>query len=278
MTEIGKYNNLRVVKFLDFGIYLDGEEKGEILLPIKEVPPNLEVDDLIEVFIYNDSEDRIIATTREPFAIVGDFAFLRVQEVNQVGAFLDWGLVKNILVPFREQKMKMEKERFYVVYIYLDEETQRIVASAKIDKFIDKTPSNFEIDQEVDLMILHRTDLGYNALINNTYSGVLYENEIFQKLYVGQKIKGFIKNIREDDKIDLYLQKPGYDKIDSVSEMIIEEIKQNNNFLNLTDKSNPQDIYDVFSISKKNFKKAIGKLYKKKIISIDKDGIRLLKK
>ena len=276
MAEIGKYNNLQVVKFLDFGIYLDGGNKGEILLPIKQVPPNLEVDDFIEVFIYNDSEDRIIATTREPYGIVGDFVLLKTVEVNKFGAFMDWGLEKNLLVPFREQKKNMEPGRSYIVYIYLDEKTQRIVATAKLDKYMNDLAPEFETNQEVDLMILNKSDLGYNALINNTHSGILYENELFQKLNVGQKIKGFIKKVREDEKIDLYLLKPGYEKIDSVAEAILQELKLNDNFIELNDKSNPQDIYDVFSISKKNFKKAIGSLYKNKLISIDDKGITLL--
>ncbi len=275
MTEIGKLNNLQVVKILDFGAYLDGGEKGEILLPTRYIPDDIDIDDFIEVFIYNDSEDRIIATTEKPFAMVGDFCLLKVVEVNNVGAFLDWGLVKDLLVPFREQKTRMEVGRSYIVHIYLDEETDRIVASAKLDRFLDTTPPQYEKHQQVDILIQSRTDLGYKAIINNAHFGVLYENEVFANLNIGDRMKAFIKKVREDEKIDLYLNKTGYNQIDSVSEGILEKLKQNNNFVPITDKSKPEIIYNTFAISKKTFKKAIGNLYKKHLISIEKQGIRL---
>jgi len=275
MVEIGNYNNLRIVKELDFGVYLDGEEKGEILLPIKQVPPNVEVDDFIEVFIYNDSEDRIIATTKEPFAIVGDFVLLRTVDVTAVGAFMDWGLVKDLLVPFREQKAKFEAGRSYIVRVYLDENTQRIVASAKLDRFLDKTPAKYIEREEVDLLIQSKTDLGYKAIVNNLHWGMLYENEIFKELKVGQKIKGYIKKVREDDKIDLYLTKQGYTKVDKISQNVLHVLEDNSGFLPINDKSAPETIYKTFEISKKNFKKAIGSLYKHRLITIEKGGIRL---
>ena len=194
--------------------------------------------------------------------------------MNKFGAFLDWGLEKNLLVPFREQRKNMEPGRSYIVYIYLDEKTQRIVATAKIEKHLNDLAPEFEPDQEVDLMILNRTDLGYNALINNTHTGVLYENEVFQTLNVGQKLKGFIRKVREDEKIDLYLTKSGYEQIDDISKDILKELEYNDGFIELTDKSSPQDIYDTFAISKKNFKKAIGNLYKNKLVTLEKNGIR----
>ena len=275
MTEIGKINNLQIVKILDFGAYLDGDEKGEILLPIRQVPDEVDVDDFLDVFIYNDSEDRIIATTEKPFAMLGDFALLKVVAVNQVGAFLDWGLVKDLLVPFREQKVKMEVGRSYIVHIYLDDETDRLVASAKLDRFLDDTVPEYETNQEVDLLIQSKTDLGYKAIINNSHWGVLYNNEIFQDLNIGQKIKGYIKKIREDDKIDLYLNKSGYNQIDSISQNILKKLEENDNFLPLNDKSAPDDIYATLAISKKQFKKAIGNLYRNHLITIEKEGIKL---
>ncbi|MBN2893363.1 MAG: GntR family transcriptional regulator [Bacteroidales bacterium] len=276
MAEIGKYNNLQIVKILDFGAYIDGGDKGEILLPIRQVPPNLDVDDFIEVFIYNDSEDRIIATSHEPFAIAGEFALLKAIGVNKFGAFMDWGLEKDLLVPFREQRETMQEGRWYLVYIYLDEQSQRLAASAKLDRFLNKTEPEFEENQEVDLIIRKKTDLGYTAIINNTHLGLLYDNEIFQELRIGQKLKGFVKQIREDDKIDLSLNKIGYEFIDEFSETILEKLKLQNNFISITDKSSPEDIYSSFSMSKKNFKKAVGSLYKKRLIAIEEKGIRFI--
>ncbi|MDA3890039.1 MAG: S1-like domain-containing RNA-binding protein [Salinivirgaceae bacterium] len=273
MAELGKYNELRVVKELDFGVYLDGDEMGEILLPIRQVPPKTEVDDIFEVFLYKDSEDRIIATMKEPYAIVGEFAVLAVVDVNKTGAWLDWGLDKHLLVPFREQKQDMEEGKSYLVYIYIDHETDRIAASSKLDKFLDNVPPDYEEEQEVDLLISNKSDIGYVAVINNLHSGLLYINEVFQPLKRGQKIKGYIKKIREDEKIDLMLQKPGYSKIDNIADTILKKIEQEGGEIALGDKSTPEDIYSLFNISKKDFKKAIGLLYKQKKIVVDKQTI-----
>ncbi len=278
MAEIGKYNNLEIIKELDFGLYLDADELGEILLPQRYVPPTVEVGDVIEVFIYRDSEDRLIATTEMPKAIVGEFVLLKVNAVNKIGAFLDWGLLKDLLVPFREQKKKMEVGKSYIVFVYLDAESKRIVASAKLEKFIDNIPLEYEIDQEVDLFITEQTDIGYKAIINNTHSGLLFENEVFTQLRRGKSIKGFIKNIREDEKIDLYLQKGGFIKIDKFANSFIEYLKLNNGNTDITDKSPAEKIYSIFQVSKKTFKKSIGALYKKRIISISKSGIKLVEK
>jgi len=274
MVEIGKYNDLEVVKETDFGVYLDGEAMGEILLPLRYVP-NCEVGDKLEVFIYRDSEDRIIATTKEPYGIVGDFVLLKVLAVNKIGAFLDWGLMKDLLVPFREQKLKMEVGKSYIVYIYLDEETDRIVATSKIEKFLDEQPPEYNEEQEVDLQIYNKTDLGYRAIVDNKYWGVLYHNEVFQKLQRGQKMKGFIRKIREDGKIDVSLQKSGYGKIDSESKKILDYIKKEGGSINISDKSPANLIYNTFGISKKTFKKSVGALYKNRLILIEKDGIKL---
>jgi len=277
MAELGKYNSLRVVKELDFGVYLDGNEMGEILLPIKQVPPKTAIDDLLEVFLYKDSENRLIATMREPFVTAEEFAVLRVVEVNKMGAWLDWGLERNLLAPFREQKQDMEEGKYYLVYVYVDHETQRLVASSKLAKFLDNVPPEYEEGQEVDLLISNQSDIGYVAVINNLHTGLLYKNEVFQPLKRGQKIKGYIKKMREDEKIDLILLKPGYDKIDPLAQMVLNKLKSTGGKIPLGDKSTPEDIYTYFNISKKDFKKATGLLYKQKLILVDKNKITLVK-
>ncbi len=278
MLQIGNYNTLRVVKEVDFGIYLDGgEEFGEILMPKRYVHEGTEVDSEIEVFIYNDSEDRLIATTEHPYAEVGEFKFLRVKAVNQTGAFLDWGLMKDLLVPYREQRSKMIEGGTYLVYIYLDAESNRIAASAKVNKYLDNVMPAYDEGEEVSLLIAEKTDLGYKAIIQNTHWGMIYENEVFTPLVIGSYVKGYIKKIREDDKIDVSLQKDGYEQVDAISQGILEKLTEAGGFLAVSDKSPAEMVYQMFGISKKNFKKAIGALYKKKIITIDKEGIRLVK-
>ncbi len=277
MAEIGKYNVLKVVKDLDFGLYLDGDELGEILLPRRYVPVNCSVDDELEVFIYLDSEDRLIATTEMPEAIIGEFACLKAIEVSKVGAFMDWGLPKDLLVPFREQKVNIEKGKNYVVYVYLDDESKRIVASTKIEKFLDNLPPDYEEGQEVDLMIFHQSELGYKAIINGAHTGILYDNEVYRNLRKGDKMKGYIKKVREDEKIDLVLEKPGYAKVDGIAQTLLKRLEKANGFIDMTDKSPADEVTRRLGISKKNFKKAVGALYKQKIIAIEDDGIRLLK-
>jgi len=276
MAEIGKYNVLKVVKDLDFGLYLDGGELGEILIPRRYVPVNCTVDSELEVFIYLDSEDRLIATTEMPDAIVGEFAYLEAVSVGKVGAFMDWGLPKDLLVPFREQKVNIEAGKSYVVYVYLDDESKRIAASSKIEKYLDNLPPEYEEGQEVDLLIYAQSDLGYKAVINNTHSGVIYANEVFKKLKKGDKVKGYIKKVREDEKIDLILEKPGYQKVDGIAQSILDKLKSLGGFMDITDKSSSDEISRRLGISKKVFKKAIGSLYKQRIISIEEDGIRLI--
>jgi len=275
MTEIGKLNKLQILREVDFGVYLDGENYGEILMPKKYLPENYKIDDFVEVFVYLDSEDRIIATTEKPYAMVGDFAFLKVVAVSDFGAFLDWGLLKDLLVPFNQQKQKMEEGQSYLVYIYLDEKSERIAASSKLDKFLDKQPVDYQEEQEVNLIICNKTNIGYKAIINNTHWGVLYTNEVFQTLEKGQKIKGYIKKVREDKKIDLSLYKQGYEKVDDSLNKILDTLKKHDGFIPVTDKSSPETIYKMFGLSKKTYKKIIGALYKKRLISIEKDGIKL---
>jgi len=275
MVEIGKINNLRVVKAVDFGVYLDGEELGEILLPKKYVPKNIKTDSAIEVFIYLDSEDRIIATTQKPLAKVGEFASLKVVSISTVGAFLNWGLEKDLLVPYREQKQRMVEGKNYVVYVYLDEKSGRIAASTKLSKYLNKIPMNFQSGQEVDLLLSDNTENGINAIINGTHMGMIYNNDIFMNLKSGQKIKGFIKNIREDNKIDLVLQKLGFEKIDDSAQIILDLLKKQDGFIAVTDKTPPEVINKIFGVSKKTFKKAIGTLFKKRLITIEEKGIKL---
>jgi uncharacterized protein len=276
MTEIGKINHLEVVKEVDFGIYLDGGDLGEILMPKRYVPEGTMTGDNLDAFIYLDSEDRLVATTEKPFAMVEEFALLEVVSVTQVGAFLNWGLPKDLFVPFREQRQPMEEGKKYLVYVYVDTNTKRIAASSKIEQYLDNIPVDYDLDEEVDLIIVNETDLGYNAIIDNSHFGILYKNEVFQPLNPGDKVQGYIKKIRTDGKIDLRLEKIGYEKISSFVDRIIAELQKNNGFLPLTDKSSPEEIYKTFKISKKNFKAAIGALYKKRFIALDENGIRLL--
>ena len=278
MAKIGVLNNLRVVKEVDFGVYLDGGEHEEILLPRRYVPENCKVDDNIEVFIYLDSEDRFIATTERPYAMVGDFALLKVVSVDSVGVFLDWGLLKDLMVPFREQSPNMEKGKSYIVRVYVDKKSNRIAATTRLDRYLDNEPGNFHIGQEVELLICNQTDIGYKAIINGTHWGVLYSNEVFKPLKSGQKIKGYIKKVRDDNKIDLSLHKTGYEKVDDVTETILTVLKKKGGFLSVTDKSSPETIYKLFGVSKKTYKKAIGAVYKKKLITIENDGIKLISK
>lgn len=275
MVEIGKYNTLTVVKIVDFGVYLDGGERGEILMPKEYVPANCFPDDEVRVFVYFDSEDRIVATTEVPYVKVGEFAFLKVVAVSHVGAFLDWGLRKDLLVPFREQRDPMVEGKSYLVYAYADKASDRIVASTKVDKYLDQVFPEYEVNEEVDILIARKTDLGYAVIINNMHWGLIYDNEVFQIIKVGQKMKGYIKAIREDEKIDVSLQAPGYAKIEGLAGVILEKIKDYDGILDLSDKSDPEEIYRVFGCSKKNYKKALGTLFKQGLIEINDTEVRL---
>ena len=276
MILTGRYNTLKVVKFVDFGVYMDGAEMGEILLPARYVPEKIEVGDDLEVFIYMDSEDRIIATTEKPFAQVGEFAMLRVLAVNRVGAFLDWGLMKDLLVPFREQKMDMVAGRSYLVYIYLDPDSGRIAASAKLEKFLDNVIPEYQVGEEVSVIIESESVLGYNAIINHLHRGILYHDELPGPLNKGQQMKAYIKKIREDNKIDLSLYKCGYEQVDGISQAILDKLKEAGGFLPFNDKSDAAMIFDHFSISKKIFKKALGALYRQRRIVLEEQGIRIV--
>ncbi|WP_270721078.1 CvfB family protein [Bacteroides hominis] len=275
--ELGKFNQLEVVKLVDFGMYLDGGEEGEILLPTRYVPEDCKVGDWLNVFLYLDNEERLIATTLTPLVQVGEFACLEVSWVNQFGAFLNWGLMKDLFVPFSEQKMKMQVGNKYVIHAYIDDESFRIVASAKVDRYLSKEKAPYQPGEEVNILIWQKTDLGFKAIIENMYSGLLYDSEIFQTLHTGDTLKAYIKQVREDGKIDLILQKPGFEKVDDFSKTLYRYIADHGGRIGLNDKSPAEEIYDVFGVSKKTFKKAVGDLYKKRLILLHEDGIELVR-
>ena len=275
--ELGKFNQLEVVKQVDFGMYLDGGEEGEILLPTRYVPEDCKVGDWLNVFLYLDNEERLIATTLTPLVQVGEFACLEVSWVNQFGAFLNWGLMKDLFVPFSEQKMKMQVGNKYVIHAYIDDESFRIVASAKVDRYLSKEKAPYQPGEEVNILIWQKTDLGFKAIIENMYSGLLYDSEIFQTLHTGDTLKAYIKQVREDGKIDLILQKPGFEKVDDFSKTLYHYLADHGGRIGLNDKSPAEEIYDVFGVSKKTFKKAVGDLYKKRLILLHEDGIELVR-
>ncbi len=276
---IGKINKLKITRILDNkDAYLDGGEgfKGNILLQRKFVPKNSFIGDFVEVFVYVEKDDIYMATTKKPFAMVGEFARLQVKANTTWGSFLDLGLPKDLLVPISEQQTKMQEETSYLVFIYLDEKSNRIAASSKLDKFLSDEKPRYQEGTEVDLIVYNKTDLGFNVIVDNNFWGLIYKNEIFRRLFAGQRLKGFIKSVRDDNKIDIVLQKSGYKEIDAVSKNILEVIKSYGGSINLSDKSHPKEISAMFGISKKAFKRAIGSLYKKKVIDLTDDGIKII--
>jgi len=275
MLNIGKINQLNVVKIQGADVYLDNGTSGKVLLADKKMSANCQVGDALAVFVYVDSEGHLAATTKMPLAQVDDIAWLKVVSLNYVGAFLDWGLPKDLLVPFSEQHHEMEVGKSYLVKVFLDDKN-RIAATTKIDRFITDESVDFEAGQKVSLIIADKTELGVKAIVNNTHWGMLYQNELFQPVKRGQKLDGYIKQIREDHKIDLILHQPGYGKVVSLTDNILIKLKENDGVLMLSDKSPPEAIYATFGVSKKVFKQAIGALYKKKLISLDKNGINLI--
>jgi predicted RNA-binding protein (virulence factor B family) len=275
MAEIGKYNQLKVAKEVEFGVYLNDEEHGEILLPRRYVPEQCSVGDELEVFIYLDSEQRIIATTEKPFAQAGEFAYLEVVSVSAAGAFLNWGLMKDLLLPYREQRSEVKEGEKVFVYIYLDMESKRLVASSKIDKHIDNLPAYYQPGDDADAIVWAKTDLGYKVIMENLYSGILYKNEVFEDLQVGQSVQVFVKKIRDDEKIDLALYKPGYEKVDDSAHQVLKYLKAHDGFMPFHDKSPAEGIQSVFGMSKKTFKKALGALYKSKLVELVDGGVKL---
>lgn len=273
--EIGKYNKLRVLKWRDQGIYV-GDDVEEILLPTKWVPEGIDLDDEIEVFIYVDSEDRLIATTMTPKITRDTFAYMQVKAVSSIGAFLDWGLEKDLLVPFKEQQQKMEKGEWHLVYMYLDDVTDRLVASSHINRFLSKEIDLYE-GQEVEILLGNPGELGYVAIINGKYKGMVYKNQVFKNIKPGDVTKAYVSRIREDQKIDLTLDEVGVRSIEPNSQKVLNILKKIGGFTKLGDKSEPDEIQAVFEMSKKNFKKACGNLYKNRLIRIEDDGIHLIK-
>ena len=272
---LGDYNNLEIVKRVSFGLYLDGDEDGEILLPAKYVPEGYDIGDIIKVFVYLDNEERLVATTEEPLAKVGDFALLRVAWTNDYGAFLDWGLLKDLFVPFSEQEGKMVKGNSYLVYVTIDRKSYRIYASARLDKFLSRTKPPYETDEEVDIIVWRRTDLGWKVIVNGNHSGLVFANEVFRDLKTGDRLKGYVKRVRTDGKIDIALQRHGVAGDDDSSMRLLSAIEAQRGFLPLNDNSSPDEIYSMLGMSKKAFKRAAGKLYKQRLIIIDDDGLRL---
>ncbi|EAS44916.1 GntR family transcriptional regulator [Photobacterium profundum] len=276
MIKIGQYNTLEVVKLVDFGVFLDGgEDIGNILLPKNSVPAGTQLGDELKVFIYFDSQDDIIATTTEPLVQVGEFAKLRVVGVSSFGAFVDWGLVKDLLVPFSEQRRKLEEGDNVMLRVYTDKASGRIVGSTKFNRFLDNTPANYTVGQEVKVTIVEITDLGYKVAIENEHWGLIFKTESFGKLFVGKKLRAFVKELRPDGKISLSLQKAGRGKVDDLSDKVLKSLERKGGFMPLSDKSSPDEIFEAFRTSKATFKKTIGGLYKQGLIEITREGIQL---
>lgn len=276
MFKIGNYNRLEVIKEVDFGCYLYGDEsEPEILLPRKFVPAGTQLGDELDVFVYYDSEDRIIATTQKPLAVVGQFVWLEAVAVTRIGAFLNWGLEKDLFVPFREQKQKMRAGNRYLVYVYFDDESRRLAASSKVDRWLEKSTPKYKPGDEVDLLVMRRSELGVSCLVDGRFTGFIFKEDLFTRLENGPHYTGYIKKVREDGKIDLVLQQPGYQKIDPMAQVILKELLNRGGYLPLGDHSSPQEISEMFGVSKKTFKKAVGALYRRGAVSIEPRGLRL---
>lgn len=275
MIEIGKKNRLKVVRMTDFGVFLDADDYGTTLLNKRDLKSSVVVGDNVDVFLYFDSDSQLMATTEKPIAQVGEWGLMNVISVNSTGVFVDWGIKeKDLLIPFSEQRSRFEIGRKILVYVYTDKASGRIVGTTKFNKWLDKTPANYSINQEVELLIAERSSLGFKAIINGEHWGMIFPSDVFGKLFVGKKLKGFIKQIREDGKIDLCLQKVGVDKFDDLSQKIMDLLEKRGGYLPLSDKSSPDDIFTMFRTSKGTFKKTIGTLYKQGHILIEADGIR----
>lgn len=274
--KLGEYNTLRILRLTTVGAYLGDEHDNDVLLPNKYVTQEMSVGEDINVFLYKDSEDRLVATTEKPYITLNEFAYLQVKQLTPFGAFLDWGLEKDLLVPFREQTSKLEEDKYYLIYLKLDEETNRLVATAKTNKYFTTDTSELEINQEVDLLICETFDLGVKIVVNGKFLGIIYHNDVNRKLRRGDYTKGFIYNIREDGKLDVRLEVSGYAKVEPNAEKLLAILNNRNGVLYLTDKSDPDDIRDAVGMSKKTFKQAVGNLYKQKKIRINPDSIEIL--
>lgn len=277
LIKIGQFNPLKVLHVFDDGAVLDGGQYGEIPLHERDMPADCKVDDIINVFVYPDSEDQLVATTETPKAQAGEFALLEVVSIESIGAFLDWGLPKDLFLPFAEQARELHIGDEVLVYIYQDN-SKRLCASMRIEKHSNKKTDGYKVGQPVDLILFGKSDLGYKALINKAHTGILFSDEVFQKLHYGQSVKAYIKSVRPDGKIDLILQKTGHKAGLDIEPSILAELEKNNGFLNINDKTAAETIYDLFGVSKKKYKIALGGLYKKRLITVEDDGIRLVSK
>ncbi|WP_191859423.1 CvfB family protein [Hanstruepera ponticola] len=276
MINIGEYNTLTILRETDPGLFLADEDDNEVLLPNRYVPEDFKIWDKIEVFVYLDNDERLVAVTDKPYIKRGDFALLRCNAVTQMGAFLDWGMVKELFCPFKEQAFKMKKGGWYLVHCYLDEKTERLVASSKTNRFLDNKELTVEQFEEVDLIVSHPSEIGMNVIVNKKHLGLIYNDNIFQDISIGDRLKGVVKKIRPGNKLDISLGQVGYRNIEPNAELIMKELEDNSGYLNLSDKSDPEEIKRVLQMSKKSFKKAVGSLYKQKLIKIEPDGIHLL--
>lgn len=277
MIQLGTINALEILRETDHGIYLIDSDNEEVLLPNRYVPKSFKIWDKLDVFVYLDNEERPVATTDMPYIMKGDFALLRCNQVNEYGAFLDWGLVKELFCPFKEQAFKMKPGGWYLVHCYLDEKTNRLVASSKTNSFLDNKQLTVKPFDEVDLIVSHPSDIGMNVIVNKKHMGLIYQDSIFKDMSVGDKLKGIVKKIRPGNKLDISLGQIGYRNIEPNAKRILEELQDNSGYLNLTDKSGPETIKDMLQMSKKNFKKAVGTLYKDRKVEIKEDGIYLIK-
>ncbi|QBA64318.1 CvfB family protein [Muriicola soli] len=277
MIELGNYNELTILRSTSVGLFLGDEDVDDLLLPTKYAPEDFEIGQKLEVFCYLDHEERPIATTLKPFIKRNSFAYLRVAEVNEIGAFMDWGLEKHLLVPYREQRSKMVQGSWEVVYCYLDEKSFRLVGSSRLSKFLSNENTELSLNEEVSLLVYRRSDLGWDVVVNGSHRGLIFHSDVFQEISVGDKIKGYVKQIRPDKKLDIALQPIGLKALEPAADLIYQKLLHSDGFLNLNDSSSPEEIRSVFSMSKKTFKKAIGTLYKAKRITLEKDGIQLVK-
>ena len=276
MAELGRFNRLRIVKRVDIGIFLDAGELGEILLPRRYVEDSMQPGAEIGVFVYRDSEDRVVATTQQPKVQVGECAYLKVVDTSKFGAFLDWGLTKDLLVPYAEQQKPMQKGYSYAVYVFIDPASQRIVASSRLEQHLSSDGHGFKPRQPVSCLVYGRSDLGYKAIIDNTHLGQFFDSESFRPLHYGESVQAYIKQVRKDGKIDLMLNLPSHLERDRLSAAIVEHLQRNHGVSTLTDKSPPDDIYRAFGVSKASYKKALGQLYRQRAILIEKNRITLL--
>jgi predicted RNA-binding protein (virulence factor B family) len=271
--KIGEYNVLTILRFTSVGAYLGDEDDNDVLLPNKYLTDDMEIDQEITVFLYKDSEDRLVATTQKPYIKLNSFAYLKVKEISAYGAFVDWGLEKDLLIPFREQTNRLEEDKYYLVYLKLDTATNRLVATTKTKKLYATDTSSIQVNDEVDLLLCETFDLGVKVIVNDAFLGIIYHNDVNRKLRRGDYTKGYVYNIREDGKLDVRLEKSGYEKIEPLSQQLLDLIKSKKGIIYLTDKSHPDEIREVVGMSKKTFKQAVGNLYKNRLIQINDDSI-----